>query len=111
MRIALYTLALTSVGRRDDDAVEELLDKYFCPIFVVHGIIDTLAVCEDTVCVDGDASPVYKNYEDFLRTPQSDDYAVTIQEVGDIDQKVAMIEKIINIVNENNGAIVLADYY
>ncbi|QEI03509.1 hypothetical protein [Spodoptera cosmioides nucleopolyhedrovirus] len=111
MRIALYTLALTNVGERDDDVVEKLLDEYFYPIFVMHGDIDTLAVCEDRVHEGADTT-TFQNYENFLKCEQSKDFAVTIQQVGDTNQKVAMIEKIITIFNENSGgAIVLSDYY
>ncbi|CDG72374.1 Unknown (Maco41) [Spodoptera exigua multiple nucleopolyhedrovirus] len=112
MQIALYTLALTSVGEHDNDVVEKLLEDYFCPIFMLHSDIDTLALCEDRVMCSDNTVTMFQNYEDFLMCEQSNDFVATIQQVGDTTQKLAMIEKIITVFNENgNGPIVLSDYY
>ncbi|QNV47861.1 hypothetical protein [Alphabaculovirus altersperidaniae] len=108
MRIVLYTMALTSVEEHDVDVVNKVLNEYFCPIFVMHGIIDTLALCEDRVYEDSD---VFSYYENFLQSAESEAFAATIQEVGDIDQKIAMIQKIVSVITESDGVIVLSDYY
>jgi hypothetical protein len=111
MQIALYTLALTSVGEHDNNVVEKLLEDHFCPIFMMHGEIDTLALCEDRMYNDG-AITTFQNYEDFLKCERSNDFAVTIQQVGDTSQKLAMVEKIITVFNENGaGPIVFSDYF
>ncbi|ACI28742.1 agip40 [Agrotis ipsilon multiple nucleopolyhedrovirus] len=110
MRIGVYTVALTSVASHNADYIDVLLRNHFCPVFAVHGIVDTLAVCEDNVYVDNNVT-TFKYYENFLQSPLSDSVAVTIQEHGDLDQKVAMVEKIVRVMRDSGGVIVLSHYY
>ncbi|QAT90316.1 hypothetical protein KM622_gp030 [Spodoptera exempta nucleopolyhedrovirus] len=111
MKICVYTLAVTSVGPHDVDVVAKMLDKYFCPLFMIHGVVDTLAICEDKMYVDNDVR-TFVYYENFLRKKYiSNRFAVTIQEYGDLNMKIAMIRKIVYIMTHNNGVIVLSDYY
>ena len=112
MHIALYTLALTrTAAEHDIDFVNGILNEHFCPIFVLHGAIDTLALCEDRMIVDAD-TVIFRHYENFVRSERSREFAVTIQEIGDLDQKIDMIEKIMRVIDESNGGpIVLIDYF
>ncbi|AYN44985.1 se25 [Alphabaculovirus alterspexiguae] len=111
MQICVYTLAVTSVGTHDVEVVSKMIDKYFYPIFMIHSAVDTLAVCEDKMYVDNDVY-TFVYYENFLRNKHvSNQFAVTIQEYGDLNMKIPMIKKVVYIVTNNNGVIVLSDYY
>ncbi|AAZ38200.1 ORF-34 [Agrotis segetum nucleopolyhedrovirus A] len=112
MHIKMYILAVTSVEAHIAEVIDNLLLTYFCPVFAVHGILDTLAVCEDKVYTDDKRNHTFKCYENFLHTEQSETVAVTIQEYGDLNQKYDMIQKIVQIMEENDdGVIVLSNYF
>lgn len=111
MQIAAYTLAVTSVADHNVNVINALLEMYFCPVFVVHGTVDTLAVCEDKIYVHNN-NATFTCYENFLKCPYSQSVAATIQEYGDLDHKIAMIEKIASIMRQiGDGVIVLSNYY
>lgn len=111
MHIAAYTLALTSVNDHNPMFVTSLLNEYFCPVFAAHGLVDTLAVCEDEKYTENN-NITFKHYEDFLRSSDSNLVAATIQQHGDVNESVIMIRKIVRIMNETGGGIiVLSNYY
>lgn len=111
MRIAVYTLALTSGAGHDGLAIDRLLKAYFCPVFTAHGIVDTLAVCEDTVTSHDNGLVTFKCYDDFLRSRHSETVAATIQEYGDLNHTFTMVQKIVRVMNASGGMIVLSNYY
>jgi hypothetical protein len=111
MHVAVYTLALTSVDYHHPAYIDNVLKYYFCPLFSAHGLVDTLAVCEDKKYQER-GEITFKYYEDFLHSPHSKFVVATIQEHGDIDQKLTMIQKIVRIMEETEGSIiVLSNYY
>jgi len=111
MQIAAYTLAMTSVYDHDPMFISGLLNEYFCPVFAAHGLVDTLAVCEDNKYTENNVV-TFRHYDNFLQSSCINLVAVTIQEHGDVNDSVYMIAKIVNIMNETGGrVIVLSNYY
>jgi hypothetical protein len=119
MQIGAYVIILTTSsstiaggGRTQENMnfINQILDKYFCPIFTAHGPTNSYSVCEDKVsqCINT-GKIIFTNYERFIQSPYNMMCGVVIQEFGDISDIQKMIDNIVKFIDSTNQGPVLYD--
>ncbi|QUJ09310.1 hypothetical protein Gyru_ORF115 [Gynaephora ruoergensis nucleopolyhedrovirus] len=100
MQIVAYIVVVTTVHQQNEALVDFILSRYFCPLFVVHGFLNSMAVCEDSIYPEGNVTH-FRNYENYLQSSYNSLSAITIQECGSCESSSDMIDEVCAIVRRN----------